>query len=338
VPADYSTIQGAINAAGAGDTINVEAGNYNENLLVDKANLHFVGANAGVPGSAERSAESEIIGYVKISSNGILLDGFKITDGAQVPAGENAGIYIVGGTSGHTIQCNLFTRTGTAPQAGDSFRGLINEFGGVSSLQVKLNKFAGWHTGVYLQNADAQVSNNVFAGNYVGMSIDGAVSVTVTYNSFIDNGLEGLGVGPPALTTLTLEHNCFSGNLTAVANWQSNEINAANNCWGSPDGPYNSTSNPDGRGDAVSNNVAFVPWLAFCCGDPLHERPAGDLNMDCRVDFHDFAVFGSAWLAGEGDDNWNQAYNLEAGDKVVNALDLAVLVEHWLECTASDCI
>ncbi|MGA2679821.1 MAG: hypothetical protein ABSF37_11070 [Sedimentisphaerales bacterium] len=338
VPADYTTIQGAIDAAGAGDTINVASGNYNENLLVNTADLHFAGANAGIPGSGERSTESDIIGYVKIMSNGISFDGFEITDGAPVPAGENAGIYIVGGTSGQTIQCNLFTRTGAAPSGGDSFRALINEFGGVSSLQVKLNKFTGWHTGVYLQNADAQVTSNVMAGNYVGMSIDGAVSVTVTYNSFIDNGLEGLGVGPPALTSLTLEHNCFSGNLTAVANWQSNEISAANNCWGDASGPYNSTSNPDGHGDAVSNNVDFVPWLAACCGDPLHEPPVGDLHTDCHVDFYDFAVFASAWLTSEGDNNWSPACNLEAGDNVVNALDLAILAEHWLECTASDCI
>jgi hypothetical protein len=337
VPANYNTIQNAINAAVSGDTIIVAAGNYTENLLVNKVNLSFVGANAGIPAGQTRLDESNIIGYVKIVSNGISLNGFKITDGAQVPAGEKAGVYIVGGTSGHTIQCNLFTRTGAAPGGPDQFRAVINEFGGVSSLLIKQNKFIGWHTGVYLQNADAVVTNNVMSKNYVGMSIDGAVSVTVAYNSIINNGLEGIGIGPPAVTSLAIEHNCFSGNLTAVANWQSVEINAENNNWGDSTGPYNAASNPDGKGDAVSNNVDFNPWLAACCGDPLHLLPVGDLTNDCRVNFFDFAICARAWLSIEGDGNWNPACNFAAQDNAINMNDLAVFVSHWLECTSSEC-
>jgi hypothetical protein len=333
----FAVIPQGINAVAASGTVNVAPGDYNESLLVNKANLNFVGPNAGIPGSQTRSDEADIIGYVKIMSNGVSFNGFKFTDGAQVPAGDKAGIYIVGGTSGHTIQCNLFTRTGAAPDGPDAFRAIINEFGGVSSLQVKQNKFTGWHTGVYLQNADAQVTNNVMVENYVGMSIDGAVSVTVAYNSFIDNGLEGLGVGIPPLTSLTLEHNCFSGNPTAVANWQSIEINAEHNSWGDSTGPYNSISNPDGQGDAVSDNVDFDPWLPACCGDPLHLPPVGDLYEDCRVNFLDFAVFANAWLSSEGDGDWNQACNFEPKDNVIDTLDLRILADHWLECTSSEC-
>jgi len=337
VPADYNTIQQAINAAGTDDTINVASGNYTENLLVNKASLNFIGANAGIPGSETRSDETNIIGYVKITSNNISFNGFKFTDGEQVPAGDKAAIYIAGSTSDHTIQCNLFTRTGAAPGGPDSFRGIINEFGGVSSLLIKQNKFIGWHTGIYLQNADAQVTDNVMTENYVGMSIDGAVSVTVAYNSFINNGLEGLGIGPPPVTSLTLEHNCFTGNLTAVANWQTVEINAENNNWGDASGPYNSTSNPDGQGDAVSDNVDYSPWLAVCCGDPLHQYPVGDLSKDCRVNFLDFAACAAAWLSSESDGNWNPACNFESEDATIDMLDLDIFASHWLECTASQC-
>ncbi|MCA9255889.1 MAG: hypothetical protein KDA33_09640, partial [Phycisphaerales bacterium] len=42
VPADHGTIQGAINAASAGDTILVAPGVYNETILVDEANLEIV--------------------------------------------------------------------------------------------------------------------------------------------------------------------------------------------------------------------------------------------------------------------------------------------------------
>jgi pectin methylesterase-like acyl-CoA thioesterase len=46
VPGDYSTIQAAINAANPGDTINVSAGTYTENVDVNES-VNLVGAGAG---------------------------------------------------------------------------------------------------------------------------------------------------------------------------------------------------------------------------------------------------------------------------------------------------
>jgi hypothetical protein len=43
----YTTIQGAVTAAGDNDTIEIAAGLYTESIVTDKANLHFVGAGAG---------------------------------------------------------------------------------------------------------------------------------------------------------------------------------------------------------------------------------------------------------------------------------------------------
>lgn len=337
IPADYNNIQTAIDAADPCDTINIAAGDYAQSLLVNKANLIFIGPNADIAGYEQRVAEANIIGYVKIMASGITLDGLHIIDGEPVPAGENAGVYIVGGTNGHTIINNLFTRTGLAPSGGDTYRALINEFGGVSSLEVRSNKFVGWHTGVYLQNADAAVIDNVMLENYVGMSIDGATSVTVEDNSFIDNGYEGLGIGPPPVTSLTITGNCFIGNTAGISNWQDVELDARNNSFADASGPYNPTSNPDGLGDSVSDNIIYETWLAACCGDPLHQPPLGDLIVNCRVDFYDFSVLVLAWLAEQGDANWNADTNLDATDDIIDENDLEIFVQHWLDCTDSDC-
>ncbi|RKY63156.1 MAG: hypothetical protein DRQ08_10180 [Candidatus Latescibacterota bacterium] len=38
-------------------------------------------------------------------------------------------------------------------------------------------------------------------------------------------------------------------------------VDATNNWWGDPSGPYHEDLNPDGKGNPVSDNVAFSPWL-----------------------------------------------------------------------------
>ena len=38
-------------------------------------------------------------------------------------------------------------------------------------------------------------------------------------------------------------------------------VYAANNWWGDDSGPYESTLNPDGKGDKVDGNVIFEPWI-----------------------------------------------------------------------------
>jgi hypothetical protein len=58
-------------------------------------------------------------------------------------------------------------------------------------------------------------------------------------------------------TTITIHDNSYG-----VLNTTSDPITAEYNYWGDPSGPYNTTSNPTGTGNPVTDNVDFTHWLS----------------------------------------------------------------------------
>jgi len=64
----------------------------------------------------------------------------------------------------------------------------------------------------------------------------------------------------------TYRYCAFSGNSLAIGNDGTTKVDAQKCWWGDPSGPHNTTSNPNGHGDEVSDNVLF--------GSYLHSAPA----------------------------------------------------------------
>ena len=65
--ANGQSIQAAIVEAADGDTIEVGAGTYTENLTIDKA-VTIVGANAGIAGTGARDSETIIKGTTTVTA------------------------------------------------------------------------------------------------------------------------------------------------------------------------------------------------------------------------------------------------------------------------------
>ncbi len=111
----YSTIQAAINAATAGDTIQVCDGTFNENLTINKA-LTLNGANAN-NACGSRGAESIIAPAsgiaVSITASDVILNGFEIT----APS-ANYGI-VCGNTSNTNVIFNNIHDIGTTVTSGN---------------------------------------------------------------------------------------------------------------------------------------------------------------------------------------------------------------------------
>jgi hypothetical protein len=68
-------------------------------------------------------------------------------------------------------------------------------------------------------------------------------------------------------STPTLECNDITGsNALGIRNTTVNfVINATNQYWGTPSGPYHAALNPFGTGNGVSDGVTFIPWRTSSC-------------------------------------------------------------------------
>jgi len=119
------------------------------------------------------------------------------------------------------------------------------------SVEISNNSFLGNTDGIYLNYTienelpEIEAKYNDFSGN------SNAIKVFV-YSS--DKGGYLLDANHNDITENTAYGILYTGDTR-------NTVKAQNNWWGATSGPYHSSSNPDGEGDEVSNNVNFNPWL-----------------------------------------------------------------------------
>lgn len=110
--------------------------------------------------------------------------------------------------------------------------------------------------------SDSHLTQNFFRNLFVG---DGTATII---SSEIDNSEFGiLQTGG----TLTMSQSSVHDNGSfGSQNISPNIMNASNNWWGSSSGPFHPTLNPTGTGNAVSDNVDFIPFLII---DPIGGLP-----------------------------------------------------------------
>jgi hypothetical protein len=197
----HSTIQAAVTAASAGDTINVCAGTYTENVSIDKT-LTILGPNNSVaPGTAAtRVSEAVVSGAVTIGSriNGVTLRGFKIT--SPSPANE-VGVSI--GSNSRNVSITYNDISGFS-------RGILSQG---NSLNFGLGMNVSYN---YVHDS----SSNADYGSY-GIELRNVKNLTVSNNVITDTvaGLTGLkyrrGVGLRGIQNAVVGNNTISFGSTA---------------------------------------------------------------------------------------------------------------------------
>jgi nitrous oxidase accessory protein len=177
VPDDYSTIQGAIDAASEGDTVFVKKGTYegsiNQTLVINKT-ISLMGEEAEntimnmhppkVPQNIFMVIFWVYANPIKIEANGVKLAGFTITsDGGSISATGN-GIQIIDNTMSMDVSVT-----------GDE-------------IQVVGNAM----TSLELNGSNQIIANNTISGN--SGNSDNEIFSTGSYNTFTSNNVAGGGI------------------------------------------------------------------------------------------------------------------------------------------------
>lgn len=288
----YPTIQSAITAAAAGDTINVAAGTYNEQIIVNKQltiNGSKAGISAGVNAGTRGTEESIVNGGFIISKasqyygtpvDGTVVDGFTVLGGSGF-SGHNNGFSVESsGDLGITIQNNIIQNV-TSPDQSEG----IETVDGTNKLTIKNNNISHNWRGIYLTPAsgDQIVGNIIDSNNGVGVGIgsSGQSNLTISGNVISNNDAEGWGSDTVG-TNVVAHNNSFTGNGAGVDWYSGGTINAICNWWGAANGP--GTVGP-GSGDNVSTHVDFTTWLTT---DDLTGPCNGPLPSTVKVTINKF--------------------------------------------------
>ncbi|MBZ0136588.1 MAG: tandem-95 repeat protein [Planctomycetes bacterium] len=210
-------IQAGVNAATAGDTVNVQAGSYDEQVVVNKA-LTLEGPNMGVSGTALRGAEAILTVTAGTNTNpllevtvaGVTIDGLRFESDAAQSAG---GIFALtaGSGTGLIVRNNVILAT-----AGTSADGvLVNDAGATPTIARNLiDSGAGdFDTALRLVGAGGTVGGAALdAGNSLEglsadfVSVNAGAALSIRRNSFNSTG----AVVDDPVAVVTVRENFFT--------------------------------------------------------------------------------------------------------------------------------
>ncbi|MDH3761261.1 MAG: right-handed parallel beta-helix repeat-containing protein [Gammaproteobacteria bacterium] len=219
--ANFNSIQAAIDASFAGDTIRVSPGIYAENIAVGKSLI--IESTGGAGATTIQSPDSGTA--ITITAAGVTLDGFKIS-------GANTAISMLGGGSSVVKNNHI---------GNDNIVNLsygIQVFQASNNNRFENNQISNSHFGMFLthnsnnneiiggqiQNCQFGIYMSVLTGatvsgvnflqnNWYGLYLESAMSVQVSDNEFVGNDV---GVSAGRSNGNRIFHNNFIDNPTHV--------------------------------------------------------------------------------------------------------------------------
>jgi parallel beta-helix repeat protein len=217
--ATYTTIQAAINAALAGDTLIVCPATYYENIIFDNKNITLQSTDPSNPSTVEATiirgtASDSVVKF--IGGDTSTLEGFKIANGNAIQGG---GIYITNSSS-PTIKNNTITGN-TAILAG----GGIFVFGGNPNIENNTftdNTTIGAGGGICIRTSYPAITGNTITGNTANFG-GGIYIYSHSYPTIIGNTISGNiatgsggGIHVTETSSPTVEDNMITDNQASA--------------------------------------------------------------------------------------------------------------------------
>ncbi|HZG53680.1 MAG TPA: thrombospondin type 3 repeat-containing protein, partial [Pyrinomonadaceae bacterium] len=368
--ANYTSIQAAVNAAAPGDTIQVCAGTYNENVNIPaaKIGLTLLGAQAGVPVAA-RSFPSPDESTVKgtnltagiavftVNASNVTIDGFSVTD--PVTSGAAFGITIRRDADGALVANNIID-TITSPDPGSN--------GTAQAVYLENSTSAGVGAPDNVVVRDNRMrnirSNRSSKGVLIGVNNGSTASQnTLIQRNTIENvasdtrGAYGVSVAnpvasSPGVTGLTIEDNTISnliGGTGAVCPPSGNPATVPAACgWAHGIGLEGNTPGAAVNHNDISNLTGTTPDKAAVFFQSNPSYPTAEVHRNnFNVDSTTFGIALHADLLAaningevDGECNW---WNSPSGPGPVGTGAGALVTPKvdytpWLTSYDGDCV
>ncbi len=244
----FSSIQGAVDAAEAGDTVFVCPGTYDENVSIQgKVGLALESTDGAdvttVDGTGATGTDT-----ILADSNDVTIDGFTVTGAGRFGINQNIGVSNLD-ILNNVILDNPNIGAVTASNGGE----------------VSGNLFDGNGSGLYFTTNASNITatDNDFDDNGAGIIFEtGNTNNTVQSNNILNND-EGIlfsedGTG---FANNDISQNRIFGNSVGLENTSSSAVNAENNWWGCNEGPNNDGC--DGTSNTGSGSIDSDPHIVM---------------------------------------------------------------------------
>ena len=216
VPTDQPTIESAIQAASAGDTVTVACGTYFEHGVMVDTSIHLRSED-GTPDCVTIDAEE--MGRVMVWRG---LDATAIFEGITFTGGSypDSGGAVLCDLSSPLIRNCRFNGNEGSLQGGAVY---FLDSAPVMEDCVVTNNTGGWGGGLYVRSSDATISNCVLTGNHAtnnGACIyfNTSPTSTVTNTRFVGNTAGDTGGTIVANCSSPLIDNCLIANNSSAVN------------------------------------------------------------------------------------------------------------------------
>ena len=173
VPNDYSTIQAAIDAASAGDTVFVNAGTYQENVVVNKS-IFLIGGNVNTTIIDGFAAGGTV---VFVTANNVTVSGFTIKSHSD---SSDMGLVLSGSNFSNineNVITGLWSQSAVVLDLNSCYNSLLDNYIAKS-----------WGIGIDLRNNSSGnriINNTVYLCGYAISLLNSSIGNVIFHNSFI---------------------------------------------------------------------------------------------------------------------------------------------------------